>query len=136
PADCVILGMGTSPNSHLAAEAGISLGVKGSIKVNARMETDRAGIWAAGDCVESMNRVNGLPMHIALGTVANKQGVVAGTNIGGGYATFAGVLGTAVSKICKYEVARTGLLERELPALGLEAATATIRSRTRAGYYP
>ncbi|BCA80649.1 FAD-dependent oxidoreductase [Desulfuromonas sp. AOP6] len=136
PADCAILGMGTRPNSILAAEAGISLGVKGSIKVNARMQTDMAGIWAAGDCVESMNRVSGKPMHIALGTVANKQGVVAGTNIAGGYATFAGVLGTAVSKICKYEVARTGLLERELPKLGLEAVTATIRSRTRAGYYP
>ena len=136
PADCVILGMGTSPNSHLAAEAGLALGVKGAIKVNARMQTDRDGIWAAGDCVESMNRVSGRPMHIALGTVANKQGVVAGTNIAGGYATFAGVLGTAVSKICQYEVARTGLLERELPALGLEAVTATIRSRTRAGYYP
>jgi NADPH-dependent 2,4-dienoyl-CoA reductase/sulfur reductase-like enzyme len=68
--------------------------------------------------------------------VANKQGTVAGINLAGGYATFPGVVGTAVSKICKYEVARTGLQEKEIKQLGLEAASATITSKTRAGYYP
>jgi len=136
PADIVILGMGARPNSHLAEQAGIPLGVKGAIRVTPRMQTGVEGIWAAGDCVESTNVVSGKPMHIALGTVANKQGVVAGANLAGGYATFPGVLGTAVSKICKYEVARTGLRESDIRELGLEAVTATIRSRTRAGYYP
>jgi NADPH-dependent 2,4-dienoyl-CoA reductase/sulfur reductase-like enzyme len=68
--------------------------------------------------------------------VANKQGRVVGINLGGDYATFPGVVGTAVSKVCKYEVARTGLQEKEIKALGLAYVTATIESKTRAGYYP
>ncbi len=76
------------------------------------------------------------PVHIALGTIANKQGRVAGINLGGGYATFPGVVGTAVSKICEWEVARTGLQEREIKAIGLEYVTSKIESTTRADYYP
>jgi NADPH-dependent 2,4-dienoyl-CoA reductase/sulfur reductase-like enzyme len=136
PADIVILGMGVRPNSTLAAEAGISLGVREAIRVNDRMQTETEGIWAAGDCVESQHLVSRRPFYVALGTVANKQGVVAGTNLAGGYATFPGVLGTAVTKVCRYEVARTGLHERDLRSLGIEFTTAVIRSRTRAGYYP
>jgi len=68
--------------------------------------------------------------------VANKQGRVAGINLGGGYATFPGVVGTAASKICDVEVARTGLQEVEIESLGLEYVTAKIESRTRAHYYP
>ena len=75
-------------------------------------------------------------MHIALGTVANKQGRVAGINIGGGYAAFPGVVGTAVTKLCATEVARTGLSEREAATYGFSAVAATIESSTRAGYYP
>lgn len=136
PADIVILGMGVRPNSALAREAGIPLGLKDAIKVNGRMQTEVKSIWAAGDCVESFHLVSHRPFYIALGTVANKQGKVAGTNLGGGYATFPGVVGTAVSKICQYEVARTGLLEKDIQALGLKYITATINSKTRAGYYP
>lgn len=136
PADIVILGMGVRPNSALAKEAGIPLGVKDAIKVNERMHTEVEGVWAAGDCVESFHLVSRRPFYIALGTVANKQGRVTGINLGGGYATFPGVVGTAVSKICQYEVARTGLLERDIQTLGLEYVTATIKSKTRAGYYP
>lgn len=136
PAELVIVGLGTRPNSSLAAAAGITLGEKGSIRVNPRMQTSIDGIWAAGDCAESFHLISRKPFHVALGTVANKQGTVAGTNLAGGYATFPGVVGTAVSKICKYEVARTGLMEREVRQLGLLYRTATITSRTRAGYYP
>jgi NADPH-dependent 2,4-dienoyl-CoA reductase/sulfur reductase-like enzyme len=75
-------------------------------------------------------------VHIALGTVANKQGRVAGVNIGGGYATFPGVIGTAATKVCATEVARTGLGEREARRYGFEPRAATIVSTTRAGYFP
>lgn len=136
PAELVVVGLGTRPNSGLAAAAGITLGEKGAIRVNPRMQTSAANIWAAGDCAESFHLVSRKPFHVALGTVANKQGTVAGINLAGGYATFPGVVGTAVSKICKYEVARTGLMERELQQLGLLYRTATIKSKTRAGYYP
>jgi NADPH-dependent 2,4-dienoyl-CoA reductase/sulfur reductase-like enzyme len=136
PADIVILGLGVRPNTALAAAAGIPLGEKGSIRVNERMETGIAGIWAAGDCAESFHRMSRKPFYVALGTVANRQGRVAGVNLGGGYATFPGVMGTAVTKICQVEVARTGLQEKEIKALGLEHVSAVIKSRTKAGYYP
>ncbi len=136
PADIVILGLGVRPNTALAAAAGIPLGEKGSIRVNERMETGIAGIWAAGDCAESFHLVSRKPFYEALGTVANRHGRVAGINLGGGYATFPGVVGTAVTKICHLEVARTGLQEKELGKLGIEWVSAVIKSRTRAGYYP
>jgi NADPH-dependent 2,4-dienoyl-CoA reductase/sulfur reductase-like enzyme len=136
PADIVILGLGVRPNTELAAEAGIPLGVRGAIKVNDRMQTAVEGVWAAGDCAESFHLVSRRPVHIALGTIANKQGRVAGINLGGGYATFPGVVGTAVSKICEWEVARTGLREREIKAIGLEYVSSRIESTTRASYYP
>jgi len=136
PADIVILGLGVRPNTALAVAAGIPLGEKGSIRVNERMETGIAGIWAAGDCAESFHLVSRKPFYVALGTVANRQGRVAGINLGGGYATFPGVVGTAVTKICRVEVARTGLQEKELKRLGVEWVSAVIKSRTKAGYYP
>ena len=136
PADIVILGLGVHPRTELAERAGIPLGVRGAIRVNERMQTEIPGVWAAGDCAESFHLVSRRPVHIALGTIANKQGRVAGINLGGGYATFPGVVGTAVSKICKWEVARTGLQEREIRGLGLEPVSAVIKSTTRAGYYP
>jgi NADPH-dependent 2,4-dienoyl-CoA reductase/sulfur reductase-like enzyme len=136
PADIVILGLGVRPNTELAAKAGIPLGVRNAIRVNDRMRTAIDGIWAAGDCVESFHLVSRRPVNIALGTIANKQGRVAGINLGGSYATFPGVVGTAASKICKWEVARTGLNESEIREAGLEFVSARIKSTTRASYYP
>jgi len=136
PADLVILGMGVRPRSELAKAAGIPLGVREAIRVNERMQTEVEGIWAAGDCAETFHLVSHRSVHIPLGTTANKQGVVAGTNLAGGYATFPGVVGTAVTKVCQFEVARTGLTERELADLGWEWTSAVIESKTRAGYYP
>jgi len=136
PADIVILGLGVRPNTEIAEHAGIELGIRKAIKVNDRMQTGIPGVWAAGDCVESFHIVSRRPAHIALGTIANKQGRVAGINLGGGYATFPGVLGTAVSKICEMEVARTGLQEREIKAIGLDYVAGRIESTTRASYYP
>ncbi len=136
PADIVILGMGVRPNSELATSAKLELGVRKAIKVNQHMQSSIANIWAAGDCATTHHRITGQPFYIALGTVANKQGVVAGINIAGGNATFPGVVGTAVSKICAYEVARTGLQEKEAREHNYDYDTATIEAKTRAGYYP
>jgi NADPH-dependent 2,4-dienoyl-CoA reductase/sulfur reductase-like enzyme len=135
-ADLVVLGLGVRPNSELAEAAGITLGARGSVKVDRRQQTDVEGVWAAGDCAESFHLVSQRPVHVALGTVANRQGRVAGINIGGGYATFPGVVGTAITKICATEVARTGLTETEAARDGFRAVTATIESTTRAGYFP
>jgi NADPH-dependent 2,4-dienoyl-CoA reductase/sulfur reductase-like enzyme len=136
PADLVVLGLGTRPAVGLAASAGIELGQSGAIAVNPRMRTPHDGVWAAGDCVEATHLVSGKPVSYHLGTIANKQGRVCGINIGGGYATFPGVLGTAVSRVCEVEVARTGLSEAELEQLGLEWEQVVSESTTRAGYFP
>jgi NADPH-dependent 2,4-dienoyl-CoA reductase/sulfur reductase-like enzyme len=135
-ADLVVLGLGVVPNRELAEAAGIETGVHGAIRVDRRQRTSHEAVWAAGDCCESRHLVSGQPVHVALGTVANKQARVAGINIGGGYATFPGVLGTAVTKLCGTEVGRTGLTERQALAAGFEVATATIESTTRSGYFP
>ena len=136
PADLVVLGLGVRPNVALAQAAGIPLGASGGIAVDARMRTSVPGVWAAGDCVESVHRLSGQRVVVALGTHANKQGRVAGINLGGGYATFPGVIGTAVTKVCDLEVARTGLSEAEATAAGYCYVTASVDSTTRAGYFP
>jgi len=136
PADIVVLGLGVRPNVALARAAGIAVGKKGGIVTDARMETSVGGVWAAGDCVESVDRITGLPVVVALGTHANKQGRVVGINATGGDVRFPGVVGTAVSKICVYEVARVGLTEREAADLDRDVVAAKIESTSRAGYYP
>jgi len=136
PADLVVLGLGVRPAVALAQQAGIPLGSSGGVAVDARMRTGAEGVWAAGDCVESVHRLSGQRTVVALGTHANKQGRVAGINIGGGYATFPGVIGTAVTKVCAYEFARTGLSMQEADDAGLRYVTAHVDSTTRAGYYP
>jgi NADPH-dependent 2,4-dienoyl-CoA reductase/sulfur reductase-like enzyme len=135
-AELVVLGLGVTPNSELAGDAGAERGVRGAIKVDRRQRTSLEGVYAAGDCCESFHLVSGRPTHIALGTVANKQGRVAGINLGGGYATFPGVLGTAITKVCALEVGRTGLTAREAADAGFDAVTATVEGTTIAGYLP
>ena len=136
PADLVVLGMGVTPNNDLADAAGLTLGARGSIKVDRRQATSHERVWAAGDCAESFHLVSQRPVHIALGTVANRQGRVAGLNIGGGHATFPGVVGTAITKVCGTEIGRTGLTELEAARDGFVAVAATIESTTQAAYMP
>ncbi|WP_320067512.1 FAD-dependent oxidoreductase [Micromonospora sp. RTGN7] len=137
PADVVVLGLGVRPNTALAEAAGLPIGPSGGIRVDRRMRVVGVpGVWAAGDCVETLHRVSGQPVHVPLGTHANKQGRVAGINLGGGYATFPGVIGTAVTKVCELEVGRTGLRERDAAAAGFEFVSVVAESTNRAGYYP
>jgi NADPH-dependent 2,4-dienoyl-CoA reductase/sulfur reductase-like enzyme len=137
PADVIVLGLGVRPDTGLARDAGVTIGVTGGIVTDMRMRTVSHGnVWAAGDCVQTINRVSEAPVHVALGTHANKQGRVAGINLGGGYATFPGVVGTAVTRVCSLEVARTGLREAEAEHAGLRSVSTVVESTTRAGYFP
>ncbi|MFD5988625.1 FAD-dependent oxidoreductase [Streptomyces cyaneofuscatus] len=137
PADVVVLGIGVEPEAELAREAGLTVGPHGGILTDLAMRAvGHENIWAGGDCVEVLDLVAGRSRHIALGTHANKHGQVIGSNVGGGYGTFPGVVGTAVSKVCDLEIARTGLREKDARAVGLRYVTATIESTQRAGYYP
>lgn len=136
PADIVVLGLGVGPDSALAKDAGIPVGVKDGIKVNELQQTETAGVWSAGDCVQTHHIVSRRPFYVALGTVANKQGRVAGINLGGGYATFPGAVGTAITKYMDTECSRTGLGEREIQALGWQYTVGKIDSTTLPRYYP
>jgi NADPH-dependent 2,4-dienoyl-CoA reductase/sulfur reductase-like enzyme len=135
-ADLVVLGIGVRPNSSLAADAGVTVGRTGGISTDSRMSTSVDGVWAAGDCVETLHRLTGEAVSIPLGTHANKQGKVVAANLAGRRATFPGVIGTAVTKICDLEVARTGLSEREAEQAGIDTVAGVIQSTSRAGYYP
>jgi NADPH-dependent 2,4-dienoyl-CoA reductase/sulfur reductase-like enzyme len=137
PADVVVLGIGVRPETTLARAAGLPLGDHGGLLTDLAMRVrGHENIWAGGDCVEVLDLISGRERHIALGTHANKHGQVIGSNVGGGYATFPGVVGTAVSKVCDLEIARTGLREKDAHRAGLRFEAVTIESTSRAGYYP
>lgn len=137
PADVVVLGLGVRPNTTLARDAGLPLGDQGGLRTNMQMQVlGHDHVWAGGDCVEVLNLVSGQYQHVPLGTHANKQGRVIGHNLAGSYATFPGVVGTAVSKVCHLEIARTGLRERDATRAGFEYVTVTVQSSTKAGYFP
>jgi NADPH-dependent 2,4-dienoyl-CoA reductase/sulfur reductase-like enzyme len=136
-ADHVVIGTGARPCVALAEAAGLQLGDSGALRVDDHQRCPgHEGVFAAGDCAESHHRILDRFVNIQLGTHANKQGRIAGTNATGGDARFPGVIGTAVSKICRYEVARTGISEREADEAGIAVVSETIEDRTRAGYYP
>ena len=141
PTDLVVLGLGTRPEIALAHEAGIALGETGAVAVNEFQETNIEGVWSAGDCAEATHRVSRRQVNIALGTVANKAGRIAGTNIGATIngkekAKFAGVLGTAITKVGEVELARTGLTSRQAEAAGFEVVSGTVTGTNTAGYWP
>ncbi|MGH8959255.1 MAG: FAD-dependent oxidoreductase [Acidimicrobiia bacterium] len=140
--DVIVIGLGTSPESELARAAGIEIGVTGAVAVNSQQETNRPGVWSGGDCAEATHRVSGRQVNIALGTVANKAGRIAGTNIGNTAlgaserASFPGVLGTAITKVGEVEIARTGLLTSECVMYGYEPAVGSVTGTNTAGYWP
>lgn len=143
PADLVVIAAGSRPNIDMAAEAGCAAGVSGALLVDERMRTTVDGIWAAGDCVESVNLVNGSRRNVQLGTHANKQGRVAGIDLvsmlhgrGPGEATFPGHVGTAITKVCEWEIARTGLQEAEVRDAGADYAAVTFIGSAKARYLP
>jgi NADPH-dependent 2,4-dienoyl-CoA reductase/sulfur reductase-like enzyme len=136
-ADHVVMATGVKPAVALAEDAGLELGPSGAVAVDDHQRCPgHDGVYAAGDCAESWHRLLHKPVNIQLGTHANKQGRIAGTNATGGDLAFPGVIGTAVSRLCRYEVARTGLSEREAADADIEVVTATVKDRTRAGYFP
>jgi len=135
-ADILLSAFGVRANTKLASEANIELGETRAIKTNSRMETNIEDIFAAGDCAEVPNLITHKPSCSQLGTIAVRQGKVAGTNAGGGYSLFQGVLGSAVTKLFDTEVGSTGLTVNAAKKARIETVTGTINSKTRADYYP
>lgn len=135
-ADLLILAVGVEPASGLARAAGARIGAAGAIGVDERQRTSLPDVYAAGDCAEHYHRVLGRPAWIPLGTTANKQGRVAGRNMAGGDERFAGIVGSAITRIFELGVGRTGLSEREAADAGLSAVAVTLDSTDHAGYMP
>ena len=135
-ADMVILAIGVTPDSSLAKQAGLELGIKGSIVVNDRMETSAADIYAVGDAVQVRHFVTGEDAVIALAGPANKQGRIAADNICGRDSHYRGSLGTSIIKIFDMTVAGTGLTEKAAAAAGLSYESVVLSPSSHAGYYP
>ena len=135
-ADMVILAIGVTPDTALAKEAGLELGVRGSIVVNDRMETSVPDIYAVGDAVQVRHFVTGQDALIALAGPANKQGRIAADNICGGDSRYTGSQGSSVLKVFDMTAALTGLNETQAAATGFDADSVILSPMSHAGYYP
>jgi len=135
-ADLFISAFGVRANTKLAVDAGIPLGETRAIKTNSRMETDVRDVYAVGDCAESANIITHKAACAQLGTIAVRQGKVAGTNAAGDYALFSGVLASAVTRLFEVEAGVTGLTEASATRNRIEVVTGAISSKTKADYYP
>jgi len=135
-ADLVLLALGVQPNTALAEAAGVALGETGAIATDPQMRTNLPNVFSAGDCAEAYHRITGRGDYLPLGTTANKQGRVAGANLGGGQAEFEGIVGTAITKMLDVYAALTGLAEKEARALGCAVQSTTVQAGSRAHYYP
>ena len=135
-ADMVILAIGVTPDTGLAKDAGLELGVRGSIAVSDRMETSVSDIYAVGDAVQVRHFVTGQDALIALAGPANKQGRIAADNICGGDSRYTGSQGSSVLKVFDMTAALTGLNETQAAAAGLDADAVILSPMSHAGYYP
>ena len=135
-ADMVILAIGVTPESKLAKDAGLALGIKGSILVNDRMETSVPDIYAVGDAVQVKHYVTGEASLISLAGPANKQGRIAADNICGGDSRYAGSQGSSIIKVFNLTAAVTGINETNSRRAGLPVDSVILSPMSHAGYYP
>jgi NADH oxidase (H2O2-forming) len=135
-ADLFISAFGVRASTKLAVDSGIPLGETRAIKTNGRMETDVKDVYAVGDCAEAPNMITHRPTCAQLGTIAVRQGKVAGTNAGGDYSIFSGVLASAVTRLFEIEAGNTGLTETAAARNRIEVITGAISSKTKADYFP
>ena len=135
-ADMVVLAIGVIPDTQLAKEAGLELGIKGSIVVNDRMETSAPDIYAAGDAVQVKNYVTGQDALISLAGPANKQGRIIADNICGGDSRYRGSQGSSVIKVFDMTAATTGINETTAQKAGLDIDAVILSPMSHAGYYP
>ncbi|MDL2269286.1 FAD-dependent oxidoreductase [Desulfosarcina sp. OttesenSCG-928-A07] len=136
PADMVIMAVGVTPNVDLARDAGLEIGPTGGIVVDEHLRTSDPLIFSGGDCVEIRNRVTGKPTFIPLGSMANRQGRVIGTNLAGGKAVFKGAVGSFAVKIFEAALAGAGLSIGGALNAGFDAISVQMSQLDRAHFYP
>ena len=135
-ADFILLSIGSAPNTALAENCGLELGLKKGIAVNQQLQTSDPSIWACGDCVQMFHLLTEEPCYVPLGTTANKQGRIAGENITEGSGAFKGVLSSQVTKVFDQYVASTGLTVEQAKKAGFDALSVSIIKGDKASYYP
>jgi len=135
-ADLILAGIGVEPESHLAGEAGLELGVRGAIRVNRHMQTSDPDIYAAGDVVEIQDIVTGLGGVVPLGGPANRQGRIAADHIFGRATSYRGTQGTAIVRVFDLTAACTGASEKTLKRCNIPHRAAYLHPANHAGYYP
>lgn len=136
PCDMVILAVGVRPNAELAAEAGLAIGGHGGILVDRCLRTSDPDIYAGGDCVELTHLVSGQKVPMPLGSLANRQGRVIGTNINGGCDHFKGTVGSFCLKVFDLGIARAGLTVKQAAAAGFDPVYSIVVQSDRAHFYP
>ena len=134
--DHVVIAIGVRPDTQLAADCGLKIGATGGIVVDERMATSDRNIFAAGDCVELRHLISGDPILLPLGSLANREGRVVGSNLGGGEERFGPVVGCAAVKIFDMNVSAAGLTEREAARAGFDVGVAWGTFTDKADYYP
>ncbi|MFC0214085.1 CoA-disulfide reductase [Paenibacillus chartarius] len=134
--DMIVLAVGVQPESELARQAGLELGVRGSIRVNEHLQTSDPAIYAVGDAIEVKDRIHGFETVVPLAWGANRQGRLAADHINGKPASYAGAFGTAIVKVFDLTAAVTGNNEKTLKRLGIPYETVHIHPSSHAGYYP
>ena len=135
-ADMVVLAIGVTPDTKLAKEAGLELGIKGSILVNEHMQTSAPDIYAVGDAVQVKHYVTGQAALISLAGPANKQGRIAADHICGKNSTYPGSQGSSVIKVFDMTAAVTGVNETNARKAGLDVDKVILSPMSHAGYYP
>jgi len=135
-ADVVLVVVSVRPDTSLARDAGIELGVRDAIRVDRHMRTNAPDVFAAGDCVETWLRLLRRPAYMPLGTTSHKQGRVAGENAVGGHREFQGSLGTQVVKVFDLAIARTGLRDADARDAGFDPLTVELAAWDHKVYYP
>ena len=135
-ADMVVFGVGVTPENALAKKIGLDLGLKGAIKVNAKMETSIKDIYAVGDVVQVNHFITGEDSVISLAGPANKQGRIVADNICGLNSEYKGSQGSSVIKLFDMTVATTGINEKQAKANGIKYEKIILTQNSHAGYYP
>ena len=135
-ADFVIMSVGVKPNSELAQAAGLQLGPRKHIMVNAELQTSNPDIYAAGDVIEVVDPVTGQPTAVPLAGPANKQGRIVADNLVGGHSTYRGTFGAAILKVGNLSAASIGLTERRLKQLKMPYQKMYAHPASNASYYP
>lgn len=135
-ADAVVIAAGVVPNSALAEEAGLDCHQLGGVFVDEYMRTNDPDIYCGGDCVIVKNLITGQPAFLPLGSMANRQGRVIGTNLAGGSSKFDGVVGSFVVKLFETSMAGTGLSLESAKHTGFDAISVLLIQQDRAHFYP